>query len=289
MPTHPFSSTLVTKLAGPTAWRFDSELGEIFTPYFWCCDSPNTLGITAGKDPTARIELSPNPAFVGETVSYAGTLSYDPDGSVTGYAWTFEGHTPSSGTASAGTLNYGTAGYYNIQLIVTDGTGNESAPARVQLVVVPGAFAGYTATTSGVYYSDGTSPITWTAKNTGLSGDDLISYDVTVDPATQILDEASKRVWRCGVGNVLYSPDGGGTWYDKTPSVVTNTWGDAPAPTAADLTFREFGWYGILLFVMATWQNGSGEWRSTLFYASNISDLAEDASAGITWTEIPAT
>lgn len=288
MPTSPFSSALVTKLAGPTAWRFDSDLGEVFTPGFFCCDEPNALGISAGKHPTAIIRLSPNPAYVGETVNYSGTTSYDPDGSITGYAWTFEGHTPASGTASAGTLNYGTAGLYEIQLIVTDGTGNDSAPARVELLVQPGEFSGYAASTSGVYYSDGTSPITWTAKNTGLSGNDLIEYDVTIDPASQVLDEANKAVWRCGVGNVIFSPDGGATWYDKTPGSVANTWEDSPAPSTDDLTFRQFLWYSTLLFVMATWQNGSGDWRSTLFYASNISDLAADPVAVIVWTEIPA-
>lgn len=288
MPTSPFSPELVTKLSGPTAWRFDAELGVIVTPYFWCCDAPNTLGITAGKDPTAVIQLSPNPAYVGETINYNGTLSYDPDGSVASYHWTFQGHTPASGTAASGTLNYGTAGYYDITLYVTDGTGNNSRPARVQLAVQPGAFSGYIASTSGVYYSDGTSPITWTAKNTGLSGDQLIEYDVTVDPASQMLDEASKRVWRCGKANVIYSPNGGVTWYDKTPAAVANTWEDSPVPSVSDLTFRQFTWYLNYLFVMATWQNGSGDWRSTLYFTADLSALIEDPTASIAWTEIPA-
>lgn len=286
MPTSPFSSALVTKLEGPTAWRFESELGAILTPSFFCCDSPNSLGISAGKHPTAIIALSPNPAYVGETVNYSGTTSYDPDGSIASYAWTFEGHTPASGTASAGTLNYGTAGFYEIQLIVTDGTGNDSAPARVMLLVQPGDFTGYVASSSGVYYSDGTSPITWTAKNAGLSGDDLITYDVMVDPATQMLPEASKTVWRAGRGGIQVSNDGASTWVEKSPGTVTNTWSDTPAPAVSDLTFRQLHFNGSRLFALATWQNGTDEWRSVIYYTDDAPMMTYDTSGTVTWTEI---
>jgi len=284
MPTTPFSADLAAKLAEPTAWRFDSIIGEVFTPRFVCCSSPNSLGLTDGKEPTAIIELSPNPAYAGETVNYAGTLSYDPDGSITAYAWLFESHTPSSGTASSGTLNYGTAGIYTIQLIVTDGTTKQSLPARVELVVNPVEFAGFVASSSGVYYSDTTPPV-WTAKNTGLSGDDLIVYDVKINPSTQILAAGVKVVWRCGRGGIQVSVDGGATWVEKNPASVSNTWSDSPAPTVADLTFRELLFTGNRLFAMSTWQNASSAWRSWLFYTDDAMDMRGDTAGTVTWSE----
>jgi hypothetical protein len=285
MPTPPFSSDLVTKLAGPTAWRFDSVIGEVLSPRWVCCTSPNSLGLTDGKEPVAITELSPNPAYAGETVNYAGTLSYDPDGSIASYAWTFEGHTPSSGTASSGTLNYGTAGVYTIGLTVTDGTSLQSLPARVELVINPVEFSGFVASSTGVYYSDTTPPV-WTAKNTGLSGDDLITYDVKIDPSTQILAAASKVVWRGGRGGIQVSVDGGATWAEKNPASVTNTWSDSPAPTVADLTFRQLLFTGNRLFAIATWQNGSSAWRSWLLYTDDAYSMRSGTAGTVTWSEV---
>lgn len=231
MPTTPLNSALVTNLKSATAWRFSSKLGPVYSPRFFCCTDPNSLGISEGKEPVAIIDLDPNPVLTGVTVNYDGTDSYDPDGSVTGYAWTFEGHTPSSGTASSGTLSYASPGTFTVQLVVTDGTGLTSLPARQELVVVEPATGGYIATTNGVYYSGGTAPLTWTDKNIGLSGDQLESYAVAIDPATQASPEANKVIWRANQGSVMVSTDGGATWTDKTPGSLTNTWSDT-TPTA---------------------------------------------------------
>lgn len=286
MPTNPFPSDLVTRLTEATAWRFESQLGVVYTANFMCCSSPNSLGLDPGKEPVAIISpLSPNPATVGETINYAGTLSYDPDGSVTGYAWLFEGHTPASGTASSGTLNYGAAGTVTVQLIVTDGTGLKSSPARTELVIKPPVYLGYIATSTGVYFGDGTNPIIWTAKNTGLSGDDLIAYDVVIDPATQPLPEANKTVWRCSRGGIHGSIDGGATWVEKNPLTVTNRWNDAIAPTVADLTFRQLLFVGYRLYALATWQNGASAWRSTLFYTDNAGVIQGGTAGTVTWAE----
>lgn len=287
MPTPPFSSDLESRLATATAWRFESQLGVVFTPNFFCCGNPNDLGLDPGKEPVAIISpLSPNPAYIGETVTYAGTLSYDPDGSITGYAWLFESHTPSSGTASSGTLNYGTAGTVTIQLIVTDGTGLKSSPARTELVIEPPLFQGYIASSTGVYYSDGQTPIAWTDKNTGLSGNDLITYDVVIDPATQNQAEALKVVWRCGRGGIQVSRDGGATWVEKNPTGVSDAWGDAgDHAEVADLTFRQLLFVGDRLFVIATYQNAATAWRSWLLYTDNAADMRVSTAGTVIWAE----
>jgi hypothetical protein len=288
MATPPFSAQFVTDLAGETAWKFEGRLGAVATVRGFCCDDPNDGVNPDGKSPVAHIDLDPNPAQVGETINYDGTLSYDPDGSVTGWAWTFESHTPSSGTAIAGTLNYGTvAGTFTIQLIVTDGTGVKSLPAREELVIEHPTFDAYVATETGVYYgsaSDGTT--TWTAKNTGLSGADLQANDVAIDPATQGLAEALKTVWRATDGGIQVSNDGGATWTEKNPASVSNQWSDATAPTVGGLAFTELLFADDKLFVGATWLNASSKYRSWVFYTTDYPAMRSDTSGTVTWTEI---
>jgi hypothetical protein len=286
MPTSPLSSNLQNKLDDATAWKFETTLGPVFTPRFFCCDDPNSLSISGGKEPVAIIDLDPNPSFTGDGILYTGTASYDPDGSITAYAWSFEGHSPSSGTASNGTLSYATAGTYTIELTVTDGTGLQSNPARQELVVVAKYAHLLTGGSSGVYYSDGNSPITWTAKNTGLSGNDLIVYDVIVEPSTSFLPDANKTIWRATTGGIQVSNDGGATWAEKVPGTVSNAWADSPAPTVSDLTWRDLHFNAGRLFAMATWQNGSSAWRSWIFYTDNAADMVGSTAGTVTWTEI---
>lgn len=286
MPTPPISADLVTKLKDATAWRFNSKFGPQFYPRFFCCTDPNTLGLADGKDPVAIIDLDPNPALTGETVNYTGTASYDPDGSITNYAWTFESHSPSSGTASNGTLNYGTAGTYTIKLIVTDGTGLKSTPAQTDLVVNDPTWQGYIATSDGVFYSDGTAPLSWEDKNSGLSGDDLEAYAVAIDPATQHLDEDKKAVWRATKGGIQVSNDGGNSWTEKNPGTVTNTWGDSPAPTPGSVTFEGLLFTGTRLWAYGNWTNAGGDERSRLFYTDDANDMIPSTSGSVTWSEV---
>lgn len=288
MSTNPFSSELANWLEGPTAWRFSSILEAPFTPRFFCCDSIYNMGITGGKEPVAIIDLTPESfVFVGETVNYTGTASYDPDGSVTSYAWTFEGHDPSTGTASAGTLAWGTAGLYTVQLIVTDGTGLDSAPAREEVYVVERAeiTGEWLATSNGIYYSADTE--NWAAQNTGLSGDSLIANDIKIDPATAEIADTSKAIWIATNGGVYFNPTGGtSTWSQQNPGSVSNKWSDSPAPTVDDLHFKWLLFASNKLFAIGTWQNGSDEWRSWLFYTTDAGSMRTNPTGTAEWSEV---
>jgi hypothetical protein len=287
MATPPFPSDFVTDLSGETAWRFESALGPVATIRAFCCDDPNDGVNPDGKAPVAHIDLSPNPALQGETINYDGSDSYDPDGSVTGYSWLFESHTPASGTAVSGTLNYGTvSGTFTIQLIVTDGTGIKSAPAREELVIEQAAFDVYAATETGVYYGSASGGVTtWTSKNSGLSGDDLKVNDVKIDPVTQGWAEASKVIWRATDGGVQVSRDGGANWAEKNPGTVSNQWSDASAPTPGSLNYQALLWVGNRLFLGATWLNGT-DYRSWMFYTDDAPDMRAGTATAVTWTEI---
>lgn len=289
MPTTPFSAELVTKLADESAWKFDTLLGAVFHPRVYCCDNIYDMGITGGKEPVAVIDLDPfDLAFVGDTVNYTGTASYDPDGSIVSYAWQFEGHTPSSGTASAGTLNWGTAGVYTVELVVTDGTGLLSPPARLEMIILDRdqLTGNWLATSNGVYYSP--DAVSWTAQNGGLSGASLGVWKVKIDPATQDLPDSQKVLWAATNGGMYTAIGTAGTWAQKNPGTVTNTWSDSPAPMPGSLNFRDLIFSGNRIFASATWQNGASAWRSWLFFTDNAIDVRSAGTAGtaVTWTEV---
>lgn len=285
MSTTPFSAELVAKLQGATAWRFESELGPVFTPRFFCCTDPNSMGIEGGKEPVAVLSLSPNPCFPGDTVTFDGTDSYDPDGTVTGWAWTFEDGTPATSSADDGTVTWATPGEYEVTLVVTDGTGVKSSPARtIQIVNDPGG-AYFIGTDSGVWFTEDGGQ-NWESRSTGLSGDALAVNDLKIDPATQNLDHDEKTLWIATDGGLYASNDGGQNWTQKNPATVPNSWSDSPAPTPGDLAFNSLLFVGNRLFATGVWQNGAGKWRSWLFYTDNAPDVRGDITATVTWTAV---
>lgn len=285
MATTPFSSELVTKLKQATAWRFNSRLGPVFTPRFFCCDDPNSMGISAGKEPVAVLDMDPNPCLVGDTVSFDGTDSYDPDGSITAYAFTFPSGTPISSSSSSGTVSWAAAGEYEVRLVVTDGTSKKSTPARVIQQVLEPQNSYYIGTSNGVWYTaDGGT--TWTAKNTGLSGDALKVNDLVIDPATANLADSDKVIWIGTDAGLYVSNDGGDNWTIKNPAAVGNDWSDSPAPTVAGLKFVSLMFAGDRLYAIANWQNGASEWRSWLYYTDDAGNVRDSTGGSVSWTEV---
>ncbi len=89
----------------------------------------------------------------------------------------------------------------------------------------------------------------------------------SVAPNTAIL-------FRCGLGYIKRSTDAFiSIDVDVTPSTnPPNDAGDSPAPTVGAITFEELdaNWtISDAFIVLATWQNGSSEWRSWLAYTVN--------------------
>lgn len=79
---------------------------------------------------------------------------------------------------------------------------------------------------------------------------------------------SSAIVFSCEEGDIRRSTDGGVTFSTVSPDDPPNDAGDAPAPTAGDLSFIQYD--GDLYTqdqhcFLATWQNGSGEWRTWLY------------------------
>lgn len=95
--------------------------------------------------PVANFSISPNIACVGQTVSFNGTSSYDPDGTTLSYSWNFgAGATNITGAGTATpTCQYTSTDNKTVTLTVTDcdscidcGSNKTSNPKTLTLTVV---------------------------------------------------------------------------------------------------------------------------------------------------------
>ncbi len=120
-------------------------------------------GAVANQSPTAIISAT----GVNLNLEFTGSPSSDPDGTITGYAWTFgDGATA---TGQSVTHTYATAGTYTVTLTVTD---NGGATNTTSTVVTPGqvtyAQDSFQRTVSGGWASaDGGGP--WTRTGTATN------------------------------------------------------------------------------------------------------------------------
>jgi PKD repeat protein len=85
----------------------------------------------SNSPPTASFTVTPNPAAIGATVTFNGSASADPGGTIANYAWDF-GDGTASATNAAATIThpYAAAGTYIAQLTVTDGNGASTTTFR---------------------------------------------------------------------------------------------------------------------------------------------------------------
>jgi hypothetical protein len=137
-------------------------------------DIPPTGTITS---PASNVTIS-----TGQAVNYSGTGS-DPDGTISGYSWSFPGGNPNSGTlANPGNVIYSTPGTYTTTFTVTDNVGvTDPNPPTRTVTVQPDFSFSASPSTSTVVQGGGT---TYTATVTGGSGfSGTVSLSVSGLPA----------------------------------------------------------------------------------------------------------
>ena len=133
-----------------------------------------TVSVTinaANVAPTAVASASPTTAEVGTNISFDGSGSSDPDGSIVSYAWDFgDGAT---GTGATATHSFGAAGTYQVALTVTDNDGaSGSATVTVTINASPppppsgGTTIYFTSTGKNVIPGVGT-----------VKNEDIVAYD----------------------------------------------------------------------------------------------------------------
>lgn len=102
----------------------------------------------------------------GSGVTYK---DYSYNGTVTNYAWTFEGGTPVSSTLSNPTIVYSSSGKYKVTLTVTNAQGNNTKIIDKLITVIPTVSATITPVSEGFESADVLSS-TWKAPDTGDYG-----------------------------------------------------------------------------------------------------------------------
>jgi subtilisin family serine protease len=94
--------------------------------------STATADITEVNDPPVAEAGSDQNVVVDEELTFAGSGSYDIDGTITDYAWEFGDGT--YGTGMTTTHTYGTAGEYTVKLTVTDDGGSTDTDTAIVTV-----------------------------------------------------------------------------------------------------------------------------------------------------------
>jgi PKD repeat protein/C1A family cysteine protease len=100
--------------------------GGIFNARLTVTDNNNatdstTVAINVNIPPVAQASATPSSGLIPLTVSFSGSGSNDPDGTITAYNWDFRDGT--TGTGSAVSHTFTQAGNYNAELVVTDNSG----------------------------------------------------------------------------------------------------------------------------------------------------------------------
>jgi len=105
----------------------------------------------ANQPPVARFVFTPPSPSAGEVVTFNGTASYDPDGTIALFAWDLDGDGAVDRTGPIVTWTYNRPGTYNVTLFVTDDKGVTSlvtvpvtvalpTPEGMPLMIEPGIY-----------------------------------------------------------------------------------------------------------------------------------------------------
>ncbi len=106
------------------------------------------LAAGANTPPTASFSATPNPVNTGQTVSFDGAASGDPDGTLAKYEWDLDGngsYETDTGTTRTASRAYTQTGAVTVGLRVTDNEGDTASTTR-SLTVRQGPAASFTAT-----------------------------------------------------------------------------------------------------------------------------------------------
>ena len=94
---------------------------------------------TTNQPPTASFTYSPTDPTVGQTVSFSGAASSDPDGAIVSYRWDLDGDGFDDATGVSAARAFSSAGTYSVRLTVTDDDGASDSIVRQVSVGVAAA------------------------------------------------------------------------------------------------------------------------------------------------------
>ncbi|HLC10781.1 MAG TPA: PKD domain-containing protein, partial [Candidatus Bathyarchaeia archaeon] len=145
--------------------------------------------------PASIFTFTSGPILTSSPVSFDGTSSYDPDGTIVGYAWDFGDG--STGSGATPTHSYSIAGTYSVKLNVTDNSGSTQVSTQTVTITdrppILTLTQSSTTATSGqaivitISASDPDGTIATTTVNWGDGISDTISGPPTTDSHTYSL------------------------------------------------------------------------------------------------------
>ena len=97
--------------------------------------------VVINRPPVAQFTYTPPAPLAGAVVTFDGTTSFDPDGSIVAYAWDLNGDGVVDRTGPVVTWIYAVPGTYTATLVVTDNlgaTGRTTWPVSVAVAGLPG-------------------------------------------------------------------------------------------------------------------------------------------------------
>ena len=171
------SFTTRTTILAATA--FD---GSDLTPLIRRVEAPLTVGAGATNQPPVARPGGPYGGVAGALISFNGTGSSDPDGTIASYTWDFGDGGTASGAAP--THTYAGAGTFPVSLTVTDNVGA----------------TGTATTTATVSSAGGAKPFTWRSDFGSINAaDSLVTLTISLDLSTDIPQTAGPEAldsWR---------------------------------------------------------------------------------------------
>jgi len=221
--------------------------------------------------PTAIFSFTSGTILTAVSVSFDGTASFDPDGTIVGYAWDFGDG--STGSGAAPSHSYSVAGIYTARLNVTDNSGSTSV--SIQAVTITDRPPVVTITTSSttpapgqavivtISASDSDGTIATTTVNWGDGIVDTISGPPSTDSHSYSLAN--------GIPSATYTitvtvHDNSGSTSSATPSITVTdqppviTWTPPSASgtsgQAVTVTFSSSDPDGTVTGVTVNWGDG---------------------------------
>ena len=259
---------------GPTATHTFAESG-VYTVRLRVTDDDGASATTAAR---VRVTVPPAPSFTadpaiperGAPVRFDASPSADPDGTVVGYAWDFDGDGATDARGRAVSHTFGTVGPQAVTLRVTDDGGATNATTRsvlvndrpnVSVAVPPDATAGAPVTLAATVADEvGATTVTWAFPDgTSATGTTVTR---TFEPGRQVIavtaeDEYGARTTREITLTVGAAPGPTATPSDGPPSRT----GDGTGTRTTAGSGPGFGWGTVLasgvLALLAVGRRGS--------------------------------
>jgi len=104
------------------------------------------------RSPVASFTSSPSAPYTSDAVTFNASASYDPDGTIASYFWTFGDGT--NGTGMVVTHSYVENGNYTVTLTVTDNDGSTASTSATKAVLNRPPVASFTSSPSTPYTSE---------------------------------------------------------------------------------------------------------------------------------------